>query len=113
MIKIKLEIIELDKYRNENLEITIYRVVQEALNNVAKHAGAKTVDIFLKREIKQITGFIQDDGKGFDIKRILEIGKDRHMGLLSMKERISTLGGALNIQTDKGRGTRIEIKIPC
>ena len=111
-IKTKLETVEFDEYRNENLEITIYRIVQEALNNVAKHAEAKNVEIFLKREITRITGFIQDDGKGFDINKIFEASGEKHIGLISMKERISILGGTLMIQSDKDQGTRINVEIP-
>ncbi len=112
-IKTKLEAVEFDEYRNENLEITIYRIVQESLNNVAKHAKAKNVVISLKREITRITGFIQDDGKGFDINKIFKGSGEKHIGLLSMKERISILGGTFKIQSGNGKGTRINIEIPC
>ncbi len=112
-IKTKLETVEFDEYRNENLEITIYRIVQESLNNVSKHAKAKNVEISLKREISRITGFIRDDGKGFDINEIVEASGEKNIGLLSMKERISILGGTFKIQSGKGQGTRINIEIPC
>ncbi|MBU0462654.1 MAG: sensor histidine kinase [Proteobacteria bacterium] len=112
-IKTKLEAVEFDEYRNENLEITIYRIVQEALNNVAKHAEAKNVKISLKREITRITGFIQDDGKGFDINKIFKEIGEKHIGLINMRERVSILGGTLKIQSENGKGTRININIPC
>ncbi|MBC8438340.1 MAG: PAS domain S-box protein [Deltaproteobacteria bacterium] len=112
-IKTNLEAVEFDEYRNEDLEITIYRIVQESLNNVAKHAEAKNVVISLKREITRITGFIQDDGKGFDINKIFKRIGEKHIGLLSMKERISILGGTFKIQSGNGKGTRINIEIPC
>jgi len=112
-IKTKLETVELDEYRNESLEITIYRIVQESLNNIAKHAEAKNVEISLKREITRITGFIQDDGKGFNINENFQTNEGKHIGLLSMKERISILGGTFKIQSGKGQGTRINIEIPC
>jgi len=111
-IKIKLDTVEFDEYRNENLEVTIFRIVQEALNNVEKHAKANTVDIFLKREITRITGFIKDDGQGFDINKNFDSFTGNHIGLLSMKERISILGGTLSVQSGKGQGTRINIEIP-
>ena len=111
-IKIKLDIVEFDEYRNENLEVTIFRIVQEALNNVEKHAKANTVDISLKREITRITGFIKDDGQGFDINKNFDQYAGNHIGLLSMKERISILGGTLIIQSKKGKGTIINIEIP-
>lgn len=111
-IKIKLKAVELDEYRDENLAITIFRIVQESLNNVKKHAEATNVEIFLKREITRITGFIQDNGKGFDINEIFLTNEEKHLGLLGMKERISILGGKLNIKSGNGQGTRINIEIP-
>lgn len=111
-IKIKLKAVELDEYRDENLAITIFRIVQESLNNVKKHAEATNVEIFLKREITRITGFIQDNGKGFDINEIFLTNEEKHLGLLGMKERISILGGTLNIKSGNGQGTRINIEIP-
>lgn len=111
-IKTALKAVGLDDYRNETLEITIYRVVQESLNNVLKHATAKNVEISLKHENSRFTGFIQDDGKGFDINKIFEANDNKHVGLLSMKERLFLLGGTFEIQSGKTRGTRINIEIP-
>ena len=111
-IKTALKTVGLDDYRNETLEITIYRVVQESLNNVLKHAMAKNVEISLKHENSRFTGFIQDDGRGFDINKIFEANDNKHVGLLSMKERLFLLGGTFEIQSGKARGTRINIEIP-
>ncbi|MBU1340518.1 MAG: DUF3365 domain-containing protein [Proteobacteria bacterium] len=111
-IKTTLKAVELDKYKNENFEITIFRVVQESLNNVQKHAKARHVEISLRREGTRVTGSVQDDGKGFDINKMFKTSDRKHMGMLSMKERISILGGRLKIQSDKGQGTRISFEIP-
>jgi signal transduction histidine kinase len=85
------------------IEIALYRVGQEALANVVKHASASRVDLGL--EIKP--GFaaltIFDNGRGFDLAE----ARGRGLGLLSMRERISQLGGRFNIVTEPGGGTRV------
>ncbi|MBU1344144.1 MAG: DUF3365 domain-containing protein [Proteobacteria bacterium] len=111
-IKTKLAAVGLEEYKNENLEITIFRIVQESLNNVLKHAKAKNIELFLKLENTRFTGCIQDDGKGFDINEIYQTIKGKRIGLLSMKERISLLDGTFEIQSAKGQGTRISFEIP-
>ena len=111
-IKIILNATGFYEYRNENLEITIFRIVQEALNNVLKHAKAKNIVISLKRKKTQFAGVIHDDGKGFDLNKTLMKTETKHIGLIYMKERIAMLGGTLDIKSGKTLGTIINIKIP-
>ncbi len=88
--------------------LTIARVVQEALNNIIKHAtGVRTVRITLAQQGKQLVGRIEDDGEGFDVSRAL-LG----FGLRSMQERIESLGGQFTVQSAPGRGTCIEFSVP-
>jgi signal transduction histidine kinase len=90
-------------------ETAIYRVVQEALHNVAKHAQAKNVSLHVAREQSVIKLLVEDDGIGFVQKGV---SRGRSFGLSGMRERIAALGGTVRVRTGKGRGTRIEVTVP-
>jgi signal transduction histidine kinase len=92
------------------LETAIYRVVQEALHNVAKHAQAKSVSIQMARENGRVWLSVQDDGVGIASQ---PASKDRQsFGLAGIRERIMALGGTTRVLSVKGEGTRIEVEIP-
>lgn len=91
------------------LETAIYRVVQEALHNVAKHANANTVFIELSREGDVIRLLIEDDGIGMVAK---PNPARQTFGVAGMRERISTIGGKMKITSSRGKGTRIEVSTP-
>jgi signal transduction histidine kinase len=94
-------------------EIVIYRVVQEALNNVRKHAHASEVDISLKPHKDKFVVEIRDDGIGFDPTSALKVGVSAgKMGLQTMKGRAEMLGGSLILESGKGAGTRVVLAIP-
>lgn len=100
----------------EPLKIAIYRIIQEALTNVAKHSGAQRVVVALRKIEDKLVLSIEDDGRGFDsIELWKENGSDdvRGMGLSSMKERAELSGGSLAIDPRKGLGTVIQAKWPC
>ncbi|MGE5322611.1 MAG: GAF domain-containing protein [Actinomycetota bacterium] len=92
-------------------EQAIYRVVQEALHNVAKHAQAKNVTVHVAREGKTVHVQVEDDGVGIQAAR----GNPRNgsFGLAGIKERIAMLGGVSRVISTKGKGTRIEITVPA
>jgi signal transduction histidine kinase len=90
-------------------ETAIYRVVQEALHNVAKHAQAKNVGVQVAREQSAIKLLVEDDGIGFVQKGV---SRGRSFGLSGMRERVAALGGTVRVRTGKGRGTRIEVTVP-
>ncbi|HYL76709.1 MAG TPA: sensor histidine kinase [Bryobacteraceae bacterium] len=90
----------------EEHKTCIYRVVQEALNNCARHAQASTVQVAVREESGRILLRVQDDGSGFDPQRV------RGIGLLGMEERVRHLGGTFEIHSHPGRGTRLEIALP-
>ena len=97
-----------------NTEIHIYRLVQEGLNNIRKHAHTNRAVVRLVGVFPNIILRIEDSGVGFDIKkRELELGDEKRMGLRSMGERTSLLGGQMLVQSRPTQGTRIFIKIPC
>lgn len=89
-------------------EVTIFRLVQESLNNIDKHAGATSGQVSIEYVEEQVNVLISDNGKGFDES---DVGEDK-FGLVSMRERCELLGGEMEINTDKSQGTRIKITIP-
>jgi len=91
------------------VETTIYRVVQEALHNIAKHAKAKSASVQMTRVDDMVQLVIQDDGVGFGDRKPV-VG--RNFGLAGMRERIGMLGGSVQVVSGKNKGTRIEITIP-
>jgi signal transduction histidine kinase len=84
----------------------IYRLVQEAVHNAARHAQARSVEVVVQKERRKVTVTVQDDGSGFDTRSM------RGLGLLGMDERVRRLGGQLDIGSDPGRGTRIHATLP-
>ncbi len=97
----------------DSLKIVIYRVLQEALNNIAKHSGANLVRISLKATGGMIEMIIHDNGEGFEMKYILSGERsDRGLGIASMKERAELSGGSFLIESGKGVGTTVRVSWP-
>lgn len=86
----------------------VYRIAQEALYNIVEHAHANHVEIRMKWHSEIITFDVFDDGVSFDARNAFP----GHLGLRSMRERASPLGGTLQVQTAPGRGTRVWARIP-
>jgi PAS domain S-box-containing protein len=99
----------LEKRFKPEIETTIYRIVQEALTNVARYAKTDSVDVELKLEEQTITVDISDTGAGFDLEKV---DTSAHMGLNSMRERVYAVGGRMEIVTAPGEGTHIHALIP-
>ncbi len=98
---------------DSNAEIHPYRLVQEGLNNIRKHAEATQANIKLMGSSPNIILRIEDDGKGFDVKaRELELDKEKRLGIRSMKERVNLLGGQMTIHSRLMKGTKILITYP-
>jgi two-component system nitrate/nitrite sensor histidine kinase NarX len=89
-----------------DVQVAIYRICQEALNNIAKHAGASKVEIHLKHENASIELSIRDDGRGFDSRHITTPG---HYGLTMIRERAEAIGARLSITSQPGHGTELVI----
>ncbi|AGC68537.1 sensor protein DegS [Thermoclostridium stercorarium subsp. stercorarium DSM 8532] len=99
---------------DKNVALTIFRVVQEALNNVYKHSGAKHASVIMEFTAIDIVITVSDKGKGFNIQEI-KVDKDDNMGgfgLFSMKERIELLDGTMEIKSCPGKGTTIRVVLP-
>jgi signal transduction histidine kinase len=91
------------------MEEQLYRIAQEALNNVVKHAGATQVQVQLTYDESTVSMEMSDDGKGFAPEEVSQSGG---FGLQGIHERVQQLGGALNIQSTPRRGTRLRVRIP-
>jgi len=112
-IDVDVDIIGQRKRLAPVIETALYRITQEALTNVAKHARATKVIMRINRQRKKIIMSIEDDGRGFVSDRLQEpIAPSQRLGLIGMGERISLIGGQLDIHSLPGEGTRIEIEIP-
>jgi PAS domain S-box-containing protein len=95
------------------VETTIYRIVQEALTNTAKHAGAGAASVVLQRRGNVVQAIVSDDGCGFDVEATLRTPAAwAHLGLHGMRERAALLGGAVTIESTPGDGTTIYARVP-
>ena len=94
-------------------EINLYRIVQEGVNNVRKHASAKSITIRFTAAYPNIILRIEDDGKGFDVKKRLgEASSEKRMGIRNMRERVYLLKGKFRIHSGELEGTKIVVEIP-
>ena len=94
------------------IESTIYRIVQEALNNVMKHAQAQSVSVIIERRESRVSVIVEDNGIGFDVEELMKPpARNRRFGLLGMKERAMLVGGSLNIESTPGVGTTVLMHI--
>jgi signal transduction histidine kinase len=98
-----------DRRIDPNLEEAIFRIIQEALNNVQKHSAAKTVEITLAIQSQRVGTKIRDDGKGFAVDAPPATGR-QGLGLLGMRERAEALGGRIQVRSEPGKGTEIELE---
>jgi signal transduction histidine kinase len=97
-----------------DLAIACFRVAQEALTNVTRHARARHVWIELSQTPVALALAVRDDGVGFNVAKTLEeAGGSGHLGLLGMKERVQILGGEMSVESEPGYGTRVCISVPA
>lgn len=96
---------------NPKLEVGVYRVLQEALNNAGKYSQARNISIQLTRHPESLLIMVEDDGKGFDLKAVKQ-KKQKGYGLLNMQFRIEALNGKIHFDTRPGRGCVINIMLP-
>lgn len=109
-VEIKLVTIDMeDKRADLCVETCIYRIIQESLTNVARHANARHISILLEWRQDQLRGIIEDDGNGFNPEGV---SKER-LGLYGMEERARLLGGTLKIDSEPGEGTLVSFNLPA
>ena len=107
LITIRYQSVGMDSRLNSSTEIIIYRIVQELLNNILKHAAAKEAFIQLIKEEGRLDIMAEDNGKGFDVS-VLE--KNKGTGWTSIRSRVEYLQGQLEIQSGAGKGTTVNIE---
>jgi two-component system CheB/CheR fusion protein len=91
---------------------TLYRIVQEALTNIARHAGASQVSIVIQRSDEDVRVIIEDDGNGFDVESTLARARhERRLGIAGMRERAMLVGGSLSLESSPGAGTTVYVQL--
>ena len=107
-LKVELESRLQDDRLPQEVETVLYRIVQEALTNIVKHAHADRVSIVVTQRADSVGAIVEDDGRGFDPDQETDGG----IGLLGMRERVALLDGALTIESAEGKGTTLVVEVP-
>jgi signal transduction histidine kinase len=95
---------------SEDVESALYRIIQEAITNVIRHANATRIDVLIEQRGERVVVIIEDNGTGFDPATLTHPEK---LGLIGMRERAEMLGGSLTIESDTGNGTNLFVEVPC
>ncbi|MBN1643850.1 MAG: sensor histidine kinase, partial [Dehalococcoidales bacterium] len=94
-------------------QLVLFRIAQEALNNIKNHAGASMADVRLEFGEDKVVMTIKDNGKGFDVPgRIEDLAAVGKLGIMGMSERASLLGGNLEVKSEPGKGTQLTVRMP-
>lgn len=109
-IKVQFSFSGLEDRLPSRMELTLFRIIQEATTNIVRHSGASMVNIRVAVTDSRVTATIEDDGNGFDVEAALQASDS--WGLRGIQERISVVEGELHIESEPGKGTRIRFQIP-
>ena len=110
-IRIKLESDLKDERFDSSVEVVLYRVICELINNTIKHAHARKIDISLNRDGDYLAIVYKDDGKGFDVEKVIEQPTSSGMGFSNIYSRINSLKGEIKIESEQKKGTLVTIKV--
>ncbi|GEM_PF-252853 len=109
-LNVQFEVIGLEEERlPPTVEIALYRILQEALTNVVRHAHATRVDVLLERRGDHVVAVVEDNGVGFNPEQAM---RDGRLGLFGMRERVERLGGTLILESAPGSGTTVVVEVP-
>ena len=112
-LQIAHNIEKIDHLFGESQQLTLYRVVQEALANIVRHSEARNASVCIMRGEDEVLFTIEDDGKGFDLSRVVKKkSSSRGLGQYSMKERVKMMDGTLEVWSREGEGARISFRVP-
>ncbi|MGH2706938.1 MAG: sensor histidine kinase [Actinomycetota bacterium] len=95
-----------------HLETALYRIAQELLSNIRKHAGAARVELTLEADPEEVRMRVTDDGRGFDLDGYRRARPETSFGLAGISERVEVIGGTLDIHSGIGKGTWVEVRVP-
>jgi PAS domain S-box-containing protein len=113
-ITVKLNVLGTERRLAPHVELAIFRIIQEALRNVEKHASATQVDVSVEYAEGKIKICIADNGKGFKLAGdVGDLPRDGRLGLMGMKERVNLLGGEITITSESNQGTKVLIELPA
>ena len=110
-IKINLKSNLKDERFDPNVEVVLYRVICELINNTIKHAKAKKIDLSLAKEGDYLTIVYKDDGKGFDVSKVIDQPSGTGMGFSNIYSRINSLKGEITVESEQRTGTSVTIKV--
>ena len=110
-VKVEVRVSRRPERLPPEVELVAFRVVQEALSNVARHSRATRAEVTLVAGTGALVVSVSDDGRGFDLPDALD-SRERSLGLFGMHERASLVGGRLSLDSEPGRGTRVRLEIP-
>lgn len=110
-VEVDFDADNIDPHLTPDSKLVLYRVVQEAVSNVVRHADATRITVKLQRNGRAILVSVEDDGKGFQPGRVESTGPGG-LGLIGMQERAVMIGGRVRIESRPGEGTRVELEIP-
>lgn len=112
-LKAELTLMGKERRLAAHTEVTVFRVVQELMNNAQQHAHPARIQVVLDMDGPMVTASVEDDGAGFDVDEVLaSASQKRGIGIAGMKERVDMLGGSLDFDSAVGRGTKVTLKLP-
>ena len=112
-LRTRLKVEWVGKALPEHVLIALFRVYQESLNNILKHAQATEIQVRLARDGRRFTMDIDDNGSGFVVPNDpLRLAREGHLGLVGMRERVEAIGGSLKVDSNPGQGTRVHVEVP-
>jgi signal transduction histidine kinase len=112
-IVIKLTLSGTERRLAPHVELAIFRIIQEALRNVEKHASATQIEVNVEYAAEKINISIIDNGKGFKLAgEVIDLPREGRLGLMGMKERVDLLGGKIAIASEANQGTTVLIELP-
>ena len=111
-IEVNLTVLGLKGRLPQPVEVAVYRIVQEALNNVAKHAHATHAQVNIEMEEDGLLVTVEDDGSGFNVDELADGDRSKALGVASMRQRAEMLGGQIVLESLVGRGTKVTAGIP-
>ncbi|MFZ0547636.1 MAG: sensor histidine kinase [Candidatus Promineifilaceae bacterium] len=111
-LSISITVTGIERRLEEHIEVTIFRAVQELMNNAINHGRATQIQVLLDLDQDRILAVVEDNGSGFNVDDVLASSNKYSIGLSTLRERIEMLNGEMNLQSSLGQGTRAEFFIP-